>query len=92
MRDPDLLAELDEASVAAGEVCWCGRHPEECDEAGGCAFTREIAAVAAARDEEIAYLTGQLRAAGEALARARPSGHVPGGPPGTDVRPAGPIA
>jgi hypothetical protein len=59
---PDLLAELDEAAVAAGQVCWCGRNPEDCDEAGGCAYTRQIAAVAAARDEEIRYLTERLRA------------------------------
>lgn len=65
MPDPDLLAELDEAALAAGQVCWCRRHPEDCDEAGGCAYTRQLAAIASARDEEIRYLTERLRALGE---------------------------
>lgn len=38
MPDPDLLAELD------GMDCWCGMDPAECAEAGGCRWTRELAA------------------------------------------------
>lgn len=71
MPDPDLLAELDEASIAAGEECWCGRHPEVCEDAGGCAFTRLLAHVATARDKEIRHLTDSLREASEAIARVR---------------------
>lgn len=37
MPDPDLLAELDAAD------CWCGRDPVECEEAGGCSWTRTLA-------------------------------------------------
>lgn len=38
MPDVDLLAELD-----AVDTCWCRRAPEECEEAGGCRWTRELA-------------------------------------------------
>lgn len=43
MPEPDLTAELDAASLAAGLECWCYRHPEECEAAGGCAWSRELA-------------------------------------------------
>jgi hypothetical protein len=32
-----LLGEL------AAADCWCGRSPEECEESGGCRWTRELA-------------------------------------------------
>lgn len=56
MPDPGLLAELEAAD------CPCGKSTEECEEDGGCRYTREIAAVASARDEEIRVLTKALRA------------------------------
>jgi hypothetical protein len=34
--DVDLLDELDDS-------CWCGRTEEECEEAGGCRWTRALA-------------------------------------------------
>ena len=65
-RPGHLLDELDEASVAAGHECWCGRHPEECEEAGGCAWSRELARVRAAAG---AAEREQVAVALESLAR-----------------------
>lgn len=61
------MSLLDELGAAD---CWCGRDPTECDEAGGCRFTREIAAIASARDGEIRHLTEELRGARLAVERA----------------------
>lgn len=44
----ELLDELDEASIAAGDACYCGRSPDVCEDAGGCPASREIARLAAA--------------------------------------------
>jgi hypothetical protein len=39
---PDLLAELDAASIAAGHDCWCGQPRDICEDSGGCAASQHI--------------------------------------------------
>lgn len=52
-RSGELLDELDEAAVAAGHDCYCGRSPDICEDAGGCPASRAVASAAAAERERI---------------------------------------
>jgi len=44
----DLMGELDDAAIAAGHECYCGRPPDACEDAGGCLASREIGRLRAA--------------------------------------------
>ena len=55
----DLLDELDEAAIAAGHDCYCGRSPDICEDAGGCPASREIAHLRAALRRHMQWCTGK---------------------------------
>ena len=59
-----LLDELDAAD------CWCGRTEGECEEAGGCRWTRALTALRRESDAQLESLREQNAALSEALGEA----------------------